>query len=789
MEPTGAPLPFTRGPGELIVQNGRQSGARRPLGMPLTIIGRSAGCDIRLNADGVAAQHCLLVHGPGGLTLRDLEGSGGTFVNGERISQVDLKEGDLLCVGPFQFKLHLSAQSSYEPEFPERDPVRLQVAAVAAQQVSLTEEETRLLQRRAALEQQEKQLGAHLEEKRRKLVQLGERTQAERLALQQDKEAYDQNVQRASGDLTQVQRELLDNQQRAQAERKRLVDLQRRLRQRMHRFWLAEREKIAAREETLDAAVSAQDAVVARLREREQALVEKRVRFNTLYELGRNHLRESWQRLLQDQYRWKHRRGKERAALKVRARDIENAERRLAEAQRLFIQEKRSWDATRAALQQELEGLENRVNNQRLKIIDQQNELARLDGEILARQQQLAELPPPPILETGAVSFGAANSDSEQVSNPTLAEATVSVPSLPKPVVSRGARKILETAPAKVDPKPALLPDIQPRLLELDRLTGEVADQRLQLVEQWERLTRWHLHWDNDRRQAALEIEELARRMVAQAQILTQREQAQQQADQALSRRHDEQVQVRQQLVAWRARLRVREKAWEGERRQLLTEVRHREELADKHLNNLVDVRQRWDRRRRQELDKLGAERQSLDNQRREYLAQRQELRDRTTALEEEKRILAEKAMALEHYRQEFLTKAENPAAERRIERLRRRWITQNANIIRATLRDREALEAELAALEARHAELLKRAEEVAKSEVELTEKQAAWEHKQALALARQTRIQNQLQNSEAQRSISEQQVAHMKEEIERIARSLIDEPDPPRSMGLERAA
>src|SRR5580658_2435452 len=97
--------------GELIVQNGRQSGARRGLQVPLTIVGKDPGCDIRLNSSGIDSLHCLLVHGPTGLMIRDLDSANGTFVNGERTGSVSLKDGDLLTIGGFEFRLNLPPRS------------------------------------------------------------------------------------------------------------------------------------------------------------------------------------------------------------------------------------------------------------------------------------------------------------------------------------------------------------------------------------------------------------------------------------------------------------------------------------------------------------------------------------------------------------------------------------------------------------------------------------------------------------------------------------------------------
>ena len=82
-------------PAELIVQNGRLKGSSKPLHPPLVLIGRAEGCDIRLNVDGVRPLHCVLVHSPKGLILRDLQGGKGTLVNGEPTATCVLQNGDL----------------------------------------------------------------------------------------------------------------------------------------------------------------------------------------------------------------------------------------------------------------------------------------------------------------------------------------------------------------------------------------------------------------------------------------------------------------------------------------------------------------------------------------------------------------------------------------------------------------------------------------------------------------------------------------------------------------------
>jgi len=59
--------------------------------------------------DGIDPLHCVLAFGLDGVQLRDLNSVHGTYVNGERVENVTLRDGDLLKVGPFQFRVELTA--------------------------------------------------------------------------------------------------------------------------------------------------------------------------------------------------------------------------------------------------------------------------------------------------------------------------------------------------------------------------------------------------------------------------------------------------------------------------------------------------------------------------------------------------------------------------------------------------------------------------------------------------------------------------------------------------------
>jgi len=87
----------------LVVCMGPNVGHRYPL-FDRTMMGRSESADITLPDDRVSGKHCEVVRGPQGFSIRDLGSSNGTLVNAQKISEVELREGDLVQVGYTVFK-------------------------------------------------------------------------------------------------------------------------------------------------------------------------------------------------------------------------------------------------------------------------------------------------------------------------------------------------------------------------------------------------------------------------------------------------------------------------------------------------------------------------------------------------------------------------------------------------------------------------------------------------------------------------------------------------------------
>ena len=72
-------------------------------------IGRSSGAEFIVDAALVSRLHCRLTAGATELQVRDLDSTNGTFVNGKRVTEASLNEGDCLGIGRVDFVVSRSA--------------------------------------------------------------------------------------------------------------------------------------------------------------------------------------------------------------------------------------------------------------------------------------------------------------------------------------------------------------------------------------------------------------------------------------------------------------------------------------------------------------------------------------------------------------------------------------------------------------------------------------------------------------------------------------------------------
>ncbi len=85
--------------------------SERALDKITTTIGRSEDCDIVLNTSQVSKRHCR-IRVADAITVEDLDSANGTFVNGRRIQNSPLRDGDVLRVPGYKFTVRIARQET-----------------------------------------------------------------------------------------------------------------------------------------------------------------------------------------------------------------------------------------------------------------------------------------------------------------------------------------------------------------------------------------------------------------------------------------------------------------------------------------------------------------------------------------------------------------------------------------------------------------------------------------------------------------------------------------------------
>jgi hypothetical protein len=94
----------------LVGRNGDYTGRALRFDKELVVLGSEAHCDVRVIDRGVAPEHCgLRDRGNDEFVLSDFNTDAGTWVNGQRVAQVQVHEGDLIRVGDTEFIFGIEA--------------------------------------------------------------------------------------------------------------------------------------------------------------------------------------------------------------------------------------------------------------------------------------------------------------------------------------------------------------------------------------------------------------------------------------------------------------------------------------------------------------------------------------------------------------------------------------------------------------------------------------------------------------------------------------------------------
>ncbi len=122
-------------PGTLVVATGDDVGTTYAVGQEDSVIGRSLDTAIRVDGQGVSRYHARLSRNEYGLVVvSDLDSSNGTFVNGQRVEEAVLRNGDRLRLGPqYEFLFHYEAPTDRETlDINESEPEQANANLVAA---------------------------------------------------------------------------------------------------------------------------------------------------------------------------------------------------------------------------------------------------------------------------------------------------------------------------------------------------------------------------------------------------------------------------------------------------------------------------------------------------------------------------------------------------------------------------------------------------------------------------------------------------------------------------------
>lgn len=90
----------------LVVTSGGETVAEISLNRPRMVLGRDEGCDISLNSTFVSRYQNLFMETREGWLLIDLNSTNGCFVNGRKVREHYLRDGDLIAIGQHQLRFH-----------------------------------------------------------------------------------------------------------------------------------------------------------------------------------------------------------------------------------------------------------------------------------------------------------------------------------------------------------------------------------------------------------------------------------------------------------------------------------------------------------------------------------------------------------------------------------------------------------------------------------------------------------------------------------------------------------
>jgi hypothetical protein len=313
----------------------------------------------------------------------------------------------------------------------------------------------------------------------------------------------------------------------------------------------------------------------------------------------------------------------------------------------------------------------------------------------------------------------------------------------------------------------------------LARVADELADQRLHLAEQAERLLLAHQTWCADRVAAMQDLEQLGARLPEREQELARRDDDLRKQQVRLRAEAEALAALGLRLEAQRARADVCAADRQAELDHLRSAQDLRERMLEGRESKLVNLYRLWGQRRWQEVQRLCREQEAYAQERAEWVAARTAWLQAAERLHEERTAVATHALALEQWQQKCQKpSAEPPAtAAKRVERLQRQWATYCAGAARELQRLRATIAVEAARIDERSQQVRQEQGIAAEQSARLDERAVEVERDELRLKAERAVVEELVARERSARQMAEQRAAEMREEIERLARLLIDAP------------
>ncbi len=103
---------------EVVVIFGGQEQGKYAIDQPRMVVGRDPASEIAIDNLGISRQHCAFEVRGDSFLVQDLGSSNGTYVNGKKVSQYYLNDGDEVVIGKYTLRFSNEAQVT---DVPERD--------------------------------------------------------------------------------------------------------------------------------------------------------------------------------------------------------------------------------------------------------------------------------------------------------------------------------------------------------------------------------------------------------------------------------------------------------------------------------------------------------------------------------------------------------------------------------------------------------------------------------------------------------------------------------------------